>query len=337
LFVLFSQFAVGAHHSQQGGKSDPMLAWIREVTEGYENVHIEGWSSFNDGLALLALLDQYSKRFLNSPLFDFNERLDDFASEQNVSEAINLAFEVLGIPKIVEASHLLLGEEEERTIALYASMFFHEFESAQLERTQKEEMEQKIRQETSKASEKLEQLQMEKQAELTTLQNELQLMRDELTAQLKEKENTLEGIRENIHNSNTERMALTEHYNTLTKQTKEYKRTLKKLQDEYTVELEQKEVEKATKADELANLEKQANVLRDKLLEVEENSQISHDLLKTTLEEQIRDVHYWYSLQKGVPLASESLASKSEGDNELKHLEKEIIAINDRLLELLHQ
>jgi len=75
---------------------------------------------------------------------------------------------------------------------------------------------------------------------------------------------------------------------------------------------------------------------------MEENSQISQTLLRTTLEEQVRDVAVWNDLNAGNPLQrgsiTQSLREKVgslESVDQLKLLEQELIAVNDQLVALL--
>jgi hypothetical protein len=122
-----------------------LLTWVREITAGYEGVNIERWgSSFRDGLAFLAMIDQYSKRFLNGPLYDYNDRAENYSSSQNVNDCLEIAERNINIPKLIEADPLITGDLEDRGLVLYVSMFFHAFVHAEEKRNKHEVHEQEI-------------------------------------------------------------------------------------------------------------------------------------------------------------------------------------------------
>lgn len=109
-------------------KQDPyapendLLAWAKKLTEGYPNVDIISFkNSFNDGLAFSALVHA-----LDPNAIDFNN-LDPANAEQNLENAVRVAQEKLGIPKLINTDDLLAGDADERDIMAYTSKFFQRY------------------------------------------------------------------------------------------------------------------------------------------------------------------------------------------------------------------
>jgi len=109
-------------------KQDPyapendLLSWAKKLTEGYPNVDIISFkNSFNDGLAFSALVHA-----LNPEAIDFNN-LDPANAEQNLENAVRVAQEKLGIPKLINTDDLLAGDADERDIMAYTSKFFQRY------------------------------------------------------------------------------------------------------------------------------------------------------------------------------------------------------------------
>jgi len=124
LWNLFRIYSIQAKfHSQniqeEQSSEDMLLTWVREITAGYEGVNIDRWgSSFRDGLAFLAMIDQYSKRFLNGPLYDYNDRAENYSTIQNVTDCLEVAERNINIPKLIEADPLISGDLEDRGLVL---------------------------------------------------------------------------------------------------------------------------------------------------------------------------------------------------------------------------
>lgn len=83
-----------------------MLNWVRTETEGYKGVKIESFgSSFNDGLAFLALVHKF-----DPTLFDYDSTSGSQPSLKNAEQAIDYAEKHLGVPKLIEAKDLVDGK-----------------------------------------------------------------------------------------------------------------------------------------------------------------------------------------------------------------------------------
>mmetsp|Transcript_52280 Transcript_52280/g.131261 ORF Transcript_52280/g.131261 Transcript_52280/m.131261 type:complete len:917 (-) Transcript_52280:79-2829(-) len=110
-----------------GEKSElGLLSWIRTMTEGYDGVNITTFKdSFNDGFAFSALIHKF-----DNSLLDYNECKKD-APGDNLRRAFEVAERELAIPALLEVDDMLSGAPDERSVILYASLFFHAYLSKQ--------------------------------------------------------------------------------------------------------------------------------------------------------------------------------------------------------------
>ncbi len=137
-----------------------MLNWVRTETDGYKGVRIENFgTSFNDGLAFLALVHKFDPN-----LFDYDGTYNSQPSLKNAEQAIDFAEKHLGVPKLIEAKDLVegnttwymnyrelirrlllaqteiwirflsLGKVDTRAIVLYTSLFLHAFRATEEKR-----------------------------------------------------------------------------------------------------------------------------------------------------------------------------------------------------------
>jgi len=143
LFMLFRLFSIQAVMKTESSSDDVLLVWVREQLASYNGIHVTNWSSFNDGKALLALVDVYEHRYQNQNLFDFNEKVNH-PPVQVVTDALDLAETNMGLPKMFEPDALTRGEVEERNLILYVQMLFHCFIHAEEKRKNTEVHEQEI-------------------------------------------------------------------------------------------------------------------------------------------------------------------------------------------------
>jgi cortexillin 1/2 len=131
VWMMFRKFRIQA---QGGDSKDPaeetLLKWVREMTQGYKGVNIVDFkTSFNDGLAFLALLHRF-----DSKLFDYDKLREENTALKNAEMAFEMAEKQLGVPKILKPEQLVEGKVDERSIILYVSLFFHAFLDAQEKR-----------------------------------------------------------------------------------------------------------------------------------------------------------------------------------------------------------
>jgi len=110
---------------RKGKPEDDLLKWIAGLVSEYGIKVTSFRESFNDGLAWAALIDRFDPDFL-----DFNS-----IDKSNPEATLNLVFDVaekkLGIPKLFDASEMLSGSPDERSVVLYSSLFYHAWTSNQ--------------------------------------------------------------------------------------------------------------------------------------------------------------------------------------------------------------
>ncbi|KAK3868393.1 hypothetical protein Pcinc_026200 [Petrolisthes cinctipes] len=111
--------------AQNGGsKRNALLKWCQNKTIGYTNVDITNFSSsWNDGLALCAILDTYLPEKINySTLAPQNKR-------ENFQVAISAA-ESVGIPNILDVNDMMTSERPNwQTVYNYVTSIYCHFET----------------------------------------------------------------------------------------------------------------------------------------------------------------------------------------------------------------
>jgi cortexillin 1/2 len=111
---------------KRGKPEDDLIKWISElVSEDYGLRVVNFKESFNDGLVWAALIDRFDPEFL-----DFHS-LDRSNPEQTLNLVFDVAEKKLGIPKLFDASEMLSGNPDERSVVLYSSLFYHAWTSNQ--------------------------------------------------------------------------------------------------------------------------------------------------------------------------------------------------------------
>lgn len=183
LWSLFRKVRISAMGGEETGKGEEsgVLKWVREMTEGYPNVYIHTFKdSFNDGMALAALIHRF-----NSDYIEFDS-MDPKEKEVNVRKALEIAEEKLGIPKLLDPIEVVEGTVDERSMTLYLSLFNHAFE------TQADKM--KMENEKKSVSDQLKQLKTELEEEHNA-KLELERLSDELEAKLAEKTDEASKLR----------------------------------------------------------------------------------------------------------------------------------------------
>jgi len=124
LWTLFRKLRI-ANITEEGRSSeDGLLLWVKKMTADYPGVNINSFKdSFSDGLAFSALIHKFNHDLIN---FD---AVRAGTPEANLENAFEIAEKALGIPKLLEASDLLSGSPDERSVILYVSLYFHAFVS----------------------------------------------------------------------------------------------------------------------------------------------------------------------------------------------------------------
>jgi len=310
LWILFRVYSLIANMGESKGESseDMLLVWLRGITQGYSGIKIEKWGSLNDGLAFLAMIDQYAKRFLNGPLFDYKDRAENYASIQNVTDSFDIAEKNLGLPRLFEPEALVSGNIEERMVVLYTSMFFHAFIHAEEKRNKHEQHEQ----------------------EITTLKN----IQEDETTKLKERlEETIEQkIRiENLYAEleNKYRLLLREHEQYV----QDSKSKIGNLENQ-NQDLELK----------VSNLTKELDMVKEQANTEKQLSIHALDLLRKNLVEHIRDLSNWKGINSEQEYSIELSATRIENeilnlgsDDQIQLLAQQLEKENKEILELWTQ
>ncbi len=124
LWTLYRKYriAVIQHHGRSA--EEGLLLWIKETTKDYKGVNIEKWNnSFSDGLAYLALVHAFDPQKSGVKYDSY----DPANKKENLEAAFDFAEKELGIPKLLDANEVASGTVDERSLVLYASLFFHAY------------------------------------------------------------------------------------------------------------------------------------------------------------------------------------------------------------------
>jgi hypothetical protein len=123
-WMLLRQFqATPDFDDDEGGKDNSfesrMLDWAKSILSDYPDINITGWDSFQDGKALLALLEKYDKKIVNYRGFD---KSDPFT---NASSALELAEQHIQIPKeLLDVQELISGGVSEKSRWSFILLYF---------------------------------------------------------------------------------------------------------------------------------------------------------------------------------------------------------------------
>eukprot|EP01130_Rhizamoeba_saxonica_P002559 TRINITY_DN12342_c0_g1_i1.p1 TRINITY_DN12342_c0_g1~~TRINITY_DN12342_c0_g1_i1.p1 ORF type:complete len:567 (+),score=158.48 TRINITY_DN12342_c0_g1_i1:17-1717(+) len=134
-WMLFRHFEIDKliPGAEDRSSEESLLLWCKEIAADYEGVEITGSfsDSFQDGLAFLSIIDSYSHKYLFTPLFDFEDRKNNYTAEENMAYAFTIAQENIGVPQLLDVGEVLGGTADDRSIVLYLSLYFHAFVSAE--------------------------------------------------------------------------------------------------------------------------------------------------------------------------------------------------------------
>jgi len=99
-----------------------MLDWCRNLLSSYEDIVIESWDSFQDGKALLALVEQFDSSLVNYRGFDKSDPM------KNAKHALQLAEEKIKIPsELIDPEELVTGQISDKNLVLYSTLFYNAF------------------------------------------------------------------------------------------------------------------------------------------------------------------------------------------------------------------
>lgn len=124
LWTLYRKYRI--HVIKEGDKSaeEGLLQWCKNTTTGYSGVDIKNFKTgFRDGHAFLALVHKY-----NPSQFDYDE-FNKETPDQRLEKAFEIAEKTINIPKLLDINEVMKGTTDERSLILYASLFFHAFKA----------------------------------------------------------------------------------------------------------------------------------------------------------------------------------------------------------------
>jgi len=124
LWTLYRKYRI--HVLKEGDKSaeEGLLQWCKNTTSGYDGVDIKNFrTGFRDGHAFLALVHKY-----NPSEFNYDD-INKETPEQRLEKAFEIAEKTINIPKLLDVYEVMKGSTDERSLILYASLFFHAFKA----------------------------------------------------------------------------------------------------------------------------------------------------------------------------------------------------------------
>jgi len=99
-----------------------MLEWCRTTLEPYQDIKITGWDSFQDGKALLALVETFDKNLVNYNNFDKSNPTN------TAKHALQVAEEKINIPsELIDPEELITGQISDKNLVLYLTLFYNAF------------------------------------------------------------------------------------------------------------------------------------------------------------------------------------------------------------------
>jgi len=127
IWTIILRFAISDISVEELNAKEGLLLWCKRKTEGYRNVKVENFTfSFQDGLALCALIHRHRPDLLDFDSLDKNNKI------ANLALAIRTAEEKLDIPKLFDPEDIAeVAKPDERSIITYVASYFHAFTSSQ--------------------------------------------------------------------------------------------------------------------------------------------------------------------------------------------------------------
>jgi len=122
IWTIIQKFAIDDISEEQLSAKEALLLWCQKKTAGYRDVKVDNFHySFQDGLALCALIHKH-----RPDLIDFN-KLDKNNKAQNLQLAFDVAERDLGIPKLLDVEDMVDIKPDERSVMTYVSQYYHVF------------------------------------------------------------------------------------------------------------------------------------------------------------------------------------------------------------------
>jgi hypothetical protein len=99
-----------------------ILTWVKQTLAGYNDINITGWDSFQDGKALLALVEQFDKNLINYQSFNKDDPTNTAKTALSIAEAkINIPSDVIDVDELVS------GQISDKNLVLYTTLFYNAF------------------------------------------------------------------------------------------------------------------------------------------------------------------------------------------------------------------
>lgn len=122
LWTLYRKYRIAVIKEGDKSSEEGLLLWCKNTTAGYDGVDIKNFKTgFRDGHAFLALAHKY-----NPEQFDYDS-INKESPETRLEKAFEIAEKTINIPKLLDVHEVMKGTTDERSLILYASLFFHAF------------------------------------------------------------------------------------------------------------------------------------------------------------------------------------------------------------------
>eukprot|EP01100_Stratorugosa_tubuloviscum_P000979 TRINITY_DN121_c0_g3_i1.p1 TRINITY_DN121_c0_g3~~TRINITY_DN121_c0_g3_i1.p1 ORF type:complete len:629 (-),score=334.80 TRINITY_DN121_c0_g3_i1:157-2043(-) len=125
IWTIILRFAISGLSEEGLSAKEGLLLWCRRKTEGYRGVDIKDFTmSFQDGLALCALIHRHRPDLINYDSLSAENKLD------NLNLAFDVAKEHLDVARLLDAEDIVnMPRPDERSIMTYVAQLYQVFSS----------------------------------------------------------------------------------------------------------------------------------------------------------------------------------------------------------------